>query len=92
MFALFVCVCVLKAGLPEASREDVNLLWTGVIGITLNDPHVREAVAKGAMPSEAEDDTMATDREMEVSQSVSYRKLFFLRWEGRKWLYVFACL
>lgn len=38
------------------------------MGITLADDVLGEAVAKGTMPTAAEDDTAATDRDMEVGQ------------------------
>lgn len=56
--------CV-QAGLPR-SGESANSLWREVLGLTLADNRVGEAVAKGIMPTAAEDDTAATDREMEV--------------------------
>eukprot|EP00752_Nemacystus_decipiens_P010372 g9242.t1 len=55
----------LVAGLPE-SHGEANRLWSEVVGLTLADDRVGEAVAKGAMPTAAEDDTAATDREMET--------------------------
>lgn len=59
--------------MPESSHERADCLWREVVGLTLGDPLVGEAVAKGAMPSMAEDGTAATDREMEVSRFVGFR-------------------
>ncbi|CAM9379052.1 unnamed protein product [Scytosiphon promiscuus] len=56
----------LVAGLPEGSPERAYCLWREVVGLTLADKGVREAVAKGAMPSASGDRTAATDREMEA--------------------------
>ncbi|CAB1098719.1 unnamed protein product [Ectocarpus sp. CCAP 1310/34] len=58
----------LVAGLPEQSYLHADSLWREVIGLTLTDPHVKEAVAKGAMPSASEDRTAVSDREMEASR------------------------
>ncbi|CAM9684554.1 unnamed protein product, partial [Ectocarpus sp. 6 AP-2014] len=56
----------LVAGLPEQSYLHADSLWREVIGLTLTDPYVKEAVAKGAMPSASEDRTAVSDREMEA--------------------------
>lgn len=56
-----------QAGLPEQSYLHADSLWREVIGLTLADQHVKEAVAKGAMPSASGDRTTVSDREMEAS-------------------------
>lgn len=64
---LFWFIFISQAGLPEKSYEHANELWREVIRLTLDDPHLKEAVAKGAMSSGPVGGTAATDREMEVS-------------------------
>lgn len=70
----------LQAGLPEGSAGRADKLWKEVVGVTLNDPLVGEAVARDFMPAEPGDHSNAklTDREMEVSTSMPcIIKLYF---------------
>ena len=50
----------------EGSREQGDDLWREVLTITLDDPYLFEAVAKGGKALEMDDDSISTDREMEV--------------------------
>lgn len=84
---------ITQAGLSEGSPERAYDLWREVVGLILADKGVREAVAKGALPSASGDRTAATDRQMEVRLervrlllNVSFPGLL-LRW----WKYYCRC-